>query len=124
MSNKKSNYLWLSLVTLSVFLLFNLNDVFAYLQPRPGSHPLDFSSASNASNLRATVISADEKINISVFDKTHPAVVNIATTTLSMNFWLEVTPREGQGSGFIIDKKGHILTNNHVVESADEIIVK
>jgi len=101
MSNKKSNYLWLSLVILSIFLLFYLNE----------------------SNLRAAVISADEKINISVFEKAHPAVVNIATTTLSMNFWLEVTPREGQGSGFIIDKKGHILTNNHVVAKAQKITV-
>jgi len=93
MSNKKSNYLWLSLIILSIFLLFNPNDVFAYLQPRPGSDSLDFNRASNESNLRAAVISADEKINISVFEKVHPAVVNIATTTLSMNFWLEVTPR-------------------------------
>lgn len=123
MSNKKSNYLWLSLVILSIFLLFNLNDVFAYLQPRPSSDFLDFNRASNEPDLRAAVISADEKINISVFEKTHPAVVNIATTTLSMNFWLEVTPREGQGSGFIIDKKGHILTNNHVVAKAQKITV-
>lgn len=123
MSNKKSNYLWLSLVILSIFLLFNLNDVFAYLQPRPSSDFLDFNRASNEPDLRAAVISADEKINISVFEKAHPAVVNIATTTLSMNFWLEVIPREGQGSGFIIDKKGHILTNNHVVAKAQKITV-
>ncbi|MBU4425563.1 MAG: trypsin-like peptidase domain-containing protein [Proteobacteria bacterium] len=123
MSNKKSNYLWLSLVILSIFLLFNQNDVFAYLQPRPSSDFLDFNRASNEPDLRAAVISADEKINISVFEKAHPAVVNIATTTLSMNFWLEVIPREGQGSGFIIDKKGHILTNNHVVAKAQKITV-
>ena len=28
------------------------------------------------------------------------------------------------GSGFIIDKEGHIVTNNHVIEDADEIKVK
>ncbi len=123
MSNKKPNYLWLSLVILSIILLFNQNDVFAYLQPRPSSDSLDFNRASNEPDLRAAVISADEKINISVFEKVNPAVVNIATTTLSMNFWLEVTPREGQGSGFLIDKKGHILTNNHVVAKAQKITV-
>jgi len=123
MSNNKPNYPWPLLVILSIFLLLNTNDVFPRLQPRPSSHSFDFNSASNNFGLRAAVISADEKINISVFEKTHPAVVNIATTTLSMNFWLEVTPREGQGSGFIIDKKGHILTNNHVVAKAQKITV-
>ena len=32
-------------------------------------------------------------------------------------------PRAGMGSGFIIDKEGHILTNNHVIDGADEIVV-
>jgi len=123
MSNNKPNYPWPLLIILSIFLLLNTNDVFPRLQPRPSSHSFDFNSASNNFGLRAAVISADEKINISVFEKTHPAVVNIATTTLSMNFWLEVTPREGQGSGFVIDKKGHILTNNHVVAKAQKITV-
>lgn len=33
-------------------------------------------------------------------------------------------PRRGLGSGFIIDKKGLVLTNNHVIENADKITVK
>ncbi|MBW1768095.1 MAG: trypsin-like peptidase domain-containing protein [Deltaproteobacteria bacterium] len=44
-------------------------------------------------------------------------------TTLSLNFWMEMIPRKGQGSGFIIDSKGYILTNNHVVERAQKITV-
>ncbi len=36
----------------------------------------------------------------------------------------EEGPRGGTGSGFVIDKEGHILTNNHVVEGADKITVK
>jgi putative serine protease PepD len=40
-----------------------------------------------------------------------------------MNFWMEIIPREGQGSGFVIDRKGYILTNNHVVAKAQKITV-
>ena len=32
-------------------------------------------------------------------------------------------PKRGMGSGFVIDKEGHILTNYHVIEGADEIVV-
>jgi putative serine protease PepD len=69
------------------------------------------------------VVSPDERINTDVFEKTHQAVVNIAATTLTMNFWMQVIPQQGQGSGFIIDGKGYILTNNHVVAKAQKITV-
>jgi putative serine protease PepD len=123
MSNNKLKYPWLALVLLSILLWFNQNDVFGFFQKRPQSDTLDFNRVSNESEIKGTILSTDEKINIRVFEKVHPAVVNIATTTLSMNFWLEVIPREGQGSGFIIDKKGYILTNNHVVAKAQKITV-
>lgn len=34
------------------------------------------------------------------------------------------TPRRGMGSGVLIDANGHILTNNHVIEGADEVVVQ
>jgi len=77
----------------------------------------------SVSEKRTIIVSSDEKINIDVFEKVHAAVVNIATTTLSVNFWMQVIPSQGQGTGFIIDKRGYILTNNHVVENAEKIIV-
>jgi putative serine protease PepD len=102
-------------------LQFAKQDGVANSQPK--SEPLQLAKQEPVSQNRPVIVSSDEEINIDVFEKVHPAVVNIAATTLSYNFWMQIIPTEGQGSGFIIDKKGYILTNNHVVENAQKIIV-
>lgn len=123
MARGKSRYVWIALILLTILLWFNREAVFGPLRPRPSAESLDFNRVSDASQARPVVVSKDEEINIQVFEKVNPAVVNIAATTLSMNFWLEVIPREGQGSGFIIDHNGYVLTNNHVVAKAQKITV-
>ncbi len=68
--------------------------------------------------------SEDEKENISVYERFNDAVVNITTETVAINWFLEPVPQEGgSGSGSIIDTRGYILTNNHVVEKAYKILV-
>ena len=57
----------------------------------------------------------EEQENISVYKKALPAVVNITSTTVGFDFFYGLVPQQGQGSGFIIDKQGHILTNEHVI---------
>ncbi|HYN15584.1 MAG TPA: trypsin-like peptidase domain-containing protein [Terriglobales bacterium] len=57
----------------------------------------------------------DEQQNIGVYKKALPAVVNITSTTVAFDFFYGLVPQQGQGSGFIIDKQGHILTNYHVI---------
>ncbi len=66
---------------------------------------------------------AEEQINIDVYKKGIPSVVNITSTAVSMDFFWGPVPQQGQGSGFIIDKEGHILTNYHVVEGARQVEV-
>jgi S1-C subfamily serine protease len=121
--NNKSKYLWLVLIIVLLIFWSKREDLFFFLHSRPSAESLDFNRPNTDSESRPVTVSADEEINTRVFEKVHPAVVNIATTTLSMNFWLEIIPREGQGSGFIIDAKGYILTNNHVVAKAQKITV-
>lgn len=90
---------------------------------QPNNKPIPLGKQESESQTRPIVVSSDEEINIDVFQKVHPSVVNIAATTLSYNFWMQIVPSVGQGSGFIIDRRGYILTNNHVVENAQKIIV-
>ena len=66
---------------------------------------------------------ADELNNIAVYKKALPSVVNITSTAVAFNFFYGPVPQQGQGSGFIIDKQGHILTNNHVIDNAQTIEV-
>jgi len=57
----------------------------------------------------------EEQENIAVYKKAIPAVVNITSTTVAFDFFYGAVPQQGQGSGFIIDRAGHILTNHHVI---------
>lgn len=68
---------------------------------------------------------------IDLYKRVSPAVVNIRVTKRSegsRRFQPEQgTPPgdyvRGQGSGFVIDREGHIVTNHHVVEGAEEVLV-
>lgn len=64
----------------------------------------------------------DELQNISVYEKCNEAVVNITTQTMGYNWFLEpVITGSGSGSGSIIDKRGYVVTNVHVIEDAATI---
>jgi S1-C subfamily serine protease len=67
----------------------------------------------------APTYDAEEQNNIAVYKRVVPSVVNITSKSLVYNFFFEPVPQQGQGSGFILDKAGHVLTNYHVVEGAN-----
>lgn len=66
----------------------------------------------------------DEQQNISVYEKCNEAVVNITTQVMGYNWFYEpVYTSSGSGSGSIIDKRGYVVTNVHVIENASVITI-
>jgi S1-C subfamily serine protease len=69
------------------------------------------------------VADVEEQLVADIYARVSPAVVFITTRTLVPTLFWGAVPQEGTGSGFVIDREGHIVTNNHVVEDADRIVV-
>jgi S1-C subfamily serine protease len=60
---------------------------------------------------------------IAVYENVSPAVVNITNRGYVYDFFMQAVPQEGSGSGFVYDQEGHIVTNYHVIENAEELSV-
>jgi S1-C subfamily serine protease len=71
----------------------------------------------------APAFDTEEQQNIQVYKKALPSVVNITSTAVAFDFFYGPVPQQGQGSGFILDKQGMILTNNHVINNAQRVEV-
>ena len=76
-----------------------------------------------AAALDAAELDAVEQRIVAVYDRVAPSVVNITTQVLRRDFFYNVLPQEGAGSGFVLDMAGHILTNYHVIADAEYIEV-
>ena len=68
-------------------------------------------------------LDAEEQNNISVYRRNIGSVVNITSRVMTYDFFYGLVPQEGQGSGFVIDKEGRILTNYHVIADARQVEV-
>jgi S1-C subfamily serine protease len=111
-----------------VFLVSVFVGAFAYLVSFSTFHnpfaPASHSSLELTEAHAAPAYSAAELNNIAVYKRVVPSVVNITAGTLTLDFFYGLVPQEDQGSGFILDKQGHILTNYHVVANARKIEVQ
>ena len=72
---------------------------------------------------RPEALTEEESINVRIYRQASPAVANILTKATEYDFFMDPVPVEGAGSGFLIDPRGYILTNFHVVASAQTIEV-
>ena len=68
-------------------------------------------------------LTEDEAINVRIYRQASPAVANILTKATEYDFFMDPVPVEGAGSGFVIDPRGYILTNYHVVAGTQSIEV-
>jgi S1-C subfamily serine protease len=68
-------------------------------------------------------LGTDEQNNIEIYRGAHAAVVNITSIVYQRNWFLELIPQKGTGSGFLVDDTGRILTNNHVISGSQELEV-
>ena len=85
--------------------------------------PLGGSSTPMSIAQRDAALTEDEAINVRIYRQVSPAVANILTKATEYDFFMDPVPVEGAGSGFVIDPRGYILTNFHVVEGAQSIEV-
>ncbi|MDX1964019.1 MAG: trypsin-like peptidase domain-containing protein [Pirellulales bacterium] len=69
-------------------------------------------------------LSEEERLNIRIYENTNKTVVNISTKVVSdRGAFFGESFQEGAGSGSVLDKAGHVLTNYHVIDGAREIEV-
>lgn len=80
-------------------------------------------SATNTDQIDELGLDVAEQRTIDVYQRLSPSVVNITTQVLQRDFFFNVVPEEGAGSGFVLDREGRILTNYHVVNGAQRIEV-
>lgn len=67
------------------------------------------------------IFPANENLIVDAVEKVSKSVVNIASVRMVQDQLFRVFPVEGVGSGIIVDGKGFILTNNHVVDEAQKL---
>src|SRR5881396_571876 len=71
----------------------------------------------------AWALTSDEESNVAIYRRLNAGVVNITNRALAYDFFFNPIPTDSSGSGFILDSRGHILTNHHVVQGAQRLEV-
>ena len=89
----------------------------------PGVQPTAISAAPQPTAPLPLGLDPGEQRIIEIYRRYSPAVANINTQAMHSDFFFGVYPEEGSGSGFVWDAEGHVITNYHVINGADQIVV-
>jgi S1-C subfamily serine protease len=114
---QQPGFVLLSLIAIFVLTLGALTGCSATPQV---TQPNSSGESSNPVSI-APITLYDENTIASLYERTIPAVVKIEVIVEDETSSVGPFQRTGQGSGFIIDKQGHVLTNNHLVENASSV---
>ncbi len=71
----------------------------------------------------AWALTSDEENSVAIYRRLNAGVVNITNRAIAYDFFFNAIPSDSSGSGFILDTRGHILTNHHVVQGAQRLEV-
>ena len=69
------------------------------------------------------MVSIDEETLVKIIESASPCVVNINVSMMARDAYMNAAPQQGMGSGIVIDAAGYILTNNHIIENAESMVV-
>ncbi len=111
------------IVLASVVLILGVYWAGARYGPRQPSNVEALPRTTATDAQRDAALSTDESINVRIYRQASAAVANILTKATEYDFFMDPVPVEGAGSGFVIDPRGYILTNFHVVQEAQSIEV-
>lgn len=120
MPDERINYLLVAVISSAITGLLILGVGFVYMEEKLNEiQP----SVEEVKVLMVNQTIDQEAVVTSIFNNVKDSVVHITSVTVERDFFMRPIPREGTGSGFIIDENGHILTNNHVIKDASELKV-
>jgi S1-C subfamily serine protease len=113
-----------SIVTIGVLLVWQSATIGTRTRAQVASAPA-VETKGEGQTIAAALANADpeEQTNIKVYAATNGGVVHITTESSTPGFFGDEIA-SGSGSGFVLDREGHILTNYHVVSEADSLVVK
>jgi S1-C subfamily serine protease len=129
--NTRSQKHWILIIAVLTLLFVGLGcslTALLALKPTAASAIVPL-TATTASPVATPIPDETEAVNalesqvIAVYEAVSPAVVNITNRSYAYDMFRRAVPQEGSGSGFVYDTEGHIVTNYHVVENAEELLV-